>query len=54
MQKRVIIRITFEAPSLKEIAELEEKLEEVLEEYGPYEVEITALSARLPGTLPPS
>jgi len=44
MEKRVLIRIIFEKLTLTSAAELEEKLEEVLEEYGPHSVEITALT----------
>lgn len=50
MQKRVLIRIVFEGLTLKEAAEIEEKLEELLEEYGAYEIEITSISSTL---LPP-
>lgn len=49
MEKRVLIRITFEKLTLVLVAELEEKLEEVLEEYGPHTVEVTALT---PPTFP--
>lgn len=44
MEKRVLIRIIFEKLTLASAAELEEKIEEVLEEYGPHSVEITALT----------
>ena len=45
MEKRVVVRIVFTALSLKEAAEFEEKLEKLLEKYGPHEVEVTALSS---------
>ena len=44
MEKRVLIRIIFEKLTLVSTAELEEKFEEVLAEYGPHQVEITALT----------
>ncbi len=46
-EKRVVVRIIFTALSLKEAAEFEEKLEEILEEYGPHEVEVTSLSSTM-------
>jgi len=48
MEKRVLIRIIFEKLTLVSAAELEEKLEEVLAEYGPHQVEITALTSPVP------
>jgi len=48
MEKRVLIRIIFEKLTLLSAAELEEKLEEVLGEYGPHQVEITALTSPVP------
>ena len=47
MEKRVIIRIIFEGLTLKEAAEIEEKLEEILEEYGAYSIEINSISSSL-------
>jgi len=44
MEKRIMIRITFESLTLAQTAELEEKIEEVLEEYGEHRVEVTAIS----------
>jgi len=52
MEKRVLIRIVFEKLTLVLAAELEEKLEEVLEEYGAHSMEITALSPPIPPARP--
>ena len=43
MEKRIIIRIIFEGMSLKDAAEVESKIEEVLEEYGEHRLEISAI-----------
>lgn len=48
MEKRVIIRVIFESLSLKDAAELEEKIEKLLKDSGPYDIEITSLSTRVP------
>lgn len=48
MEKRVIIRVIFATLSLKEAAEIEEKLEEILEEYGPHDIEVTAHTTPIP------
>jgi len=44
MEKRIIFRIVFDGITLKDAAELEVKLEEVLEEYGEHRLEISAIS----------
>ena len=48
MEKRVLIRIVFEELTLANVAELEEKLEKLLEEYGRHETEITAITSSPP------
>jgi len=47
MEKRIMLRITFESLTLAQTAELEEKIEEVLEEYGEHRLEITAIPTPL-------
>ena len=45
MEKHVMIRITLSGLTLKEAADIEEKIAKVLDKYGAYEIEITALSS---------
>ena len=52
MEKRVLIRIIFEKLTLVQAAELEEKLQEVLDEYGPHSIEVTALTPPIPPMRP--
>lgn len=47
MGKRLLIRIVYEVFDLKDLADLEEKIEETLAEYGVHEVEISLLSTRV-------
>lgn len=47
MEKRIMIRITYAKLTLAQTAELEEKLEAVLEEYGEHRVEVTALPSTI-------
>lgn len=44
MEKRIMIRITYDRLTLAQTAELEEKIEEILEEYGEHRFEINALT----------
>jgi len=52
MEKRTFIRITFPSITLSEVAELEEKIEPILEKYGEHEIEITSISVP-PPPVPP-
>lgn len=52
MAKRTYIRITYPSITLGEVAELEEKIEPILDEYGEHETEITSISTLPPPAMP--